>query len=156
MDGEGYLPAGSHQATIDELKAAFVDGVGDSMHRAAVFDRYLQHRAMVRDACEFRLQRIDGSFVTSKGQPADVDVITVVEGLAFDALPQHKQDLVRYLHRGHETRDSLGVDAFLLVRYTEGHPEHAVFAALEGHWTWQWSRIRGRGDRWKGFVEVAG
>lgn len=67
-DSDGNLPAGVHQATWDELAAAF----GTTAHRKKLLDGlYRAAQELKRAGCETLY--VDGSFVTTKDAPGDFD-----------------------------------------------------------------------------------
>src|ERR1043166_45451 len=77
FDERGFLPAGVHDCTLAELKARF--GVfQDSDRRPKLF---AQLESFVAEAEAARLVQwlvVDGSFVTAKPDPNDIDLILVV------------------------------------------------------------------------------
>jgi hypothetical protein len=84
FDDYGNLPPGIHRATIEEVRARFGDG---SPEREAEMDELA---AFVTWAKEFGIERIvvNGSFVTGKLAPQDVDVIILPGSQAtLSALP---------------------------------------------------------------------
>ena len=69
----GLLPEGVHDASVDELIAMFC--VGERQLRANALLEFVAH---VRDERIFRAVFFDGSFVTAKRSPRDVDVVLEV------------------------------------------------------------------------------
>jgi hypothetical protein len=155
LDSDGLLPPGVHPATPTDVERLLVYGLDNSEQRRKVFDDWMRHRATLLDLVSFRHQWLDGSFVTDKPKPGDADVVTIIDSLIFDGLTDARQTLVRKMHQGPTSKELWGVDAYLLVRYPEGHADHDTWVRGEAEWTWQWSRVRGRPDRWKGFLEVS-
>jgi len=68
---DGYLPEGRHTASEDEVVARF--GVGTS-HRADLMERLRRWLELARAVGAPRFF-IDGSFVTRKAMPGDVDAV---------------------------------------------------------------------------------
>jgi hypothetical protein len=68
---DGYLPEGLHQASEDEVAARF--GVSTS-HRTDLMERLRRWLELAR-AVGARRFLIDGSFVTGKAEPGDVDAV---------------------------------------------------------------------------------
>jgi hypothetical protein len=68
---DGYLPEGLHEANEDEVVVRF--GVSTS-HRAFLMER-LRHWLELARAVGARRFFIDGSFVTGKAEPGDVDAV---------------------------------------------------------------------------------
>lgn len=69
----GLLPEGVHDANMDEVIATFC--VGERQLRANALLEFVAH---VRDERIFRAVFFDGSFVTAKRSPQDVDVVLEV------------------------------------------------------------------------------
>lgn len=81
FDEKGNLPPGIHKADWNELEARF-DG---SPHRATLLARLREALLSLREAgC--RTAYVDGSFVTSKEDPADFDACWDPEGVDLDRL----------------------------------------------------------------------
>jgi predicted nucleotidyltransferase len=84
---DGTLPPGTYQATIDELLAAYPpineqrQILNDSVQRAVEELRKLDPSLVIY---------VDGSYVTSKAEPNDVDVLII--STRFSA-----RNLIRYL-----------------------------------------------------------
>jgi hypothetical protein len=77
----GNLPPGIHEATWDELTAAF----GSTPQRRQLLDGLLRAlRSLRRAGC--RLAYVNGSFVTAKQTPGDFDGCWDAQGVDPDAL----------------------------------------------------------------------
>lgn len=77
LDQNGFLPVGVHDCTLDELKARF-GSFQQSDQRPKLFARL---EAFLSEAKASRLVVsvvVDGSFVTAKPDPNDIDLILVV------------------------------------------------------------------------------
>jgi len=73
----GVLPVGVHVCTMEELRLRF-GRFQDSDRRVNLFTRLEQLVADLRQCRLFRAVVIDGSFVTKKPAPQDIDVIVVL------------------------------------------------------------------------------
>jgi hypothetical protein len=73
FDGQtGYLPAGDHNASLDEMEDRFC-----GTYRRRVIFTGLKRVVEQLEANGVRTIWVDGSFVTGKARPSDVDVIYV-------------------------------------------------------------------------------
>lgn len=133
----GDLPPGVHHASVDEIRQRFVTDVGDSAARRDIFERWLQHRRALLELVEVPAQWLCGSFVTDKHDPNDLDVVTILDGPAFDDLPPHRRLVVEMLVRGNYTERLWRVDAWPTFRYPADHPGREIATAatawLAGH-----------------------
>ena len=133
---DGYLPEGLHRATEAEITFRF--GAATSQRRRLI----LRFRRWIELARSIHAQRlcVDGSFVTSKAKPHDVDAVIW--------LPE---DFSRQVSRGDPS--AIELEMQLLTR----RPEE-IFAAEDRRdweeWLEFFSRTREPDGRRKGLVEV--
>ena len=148
----GLLPEGGHRATLTEVKAALVDDFTRSATRTAIFTWFTQYRRNLRELVKVRRTWLDGSFTTDKVDPADVDVVAEIDGASFDALPHHRQLLVRSLIEGTYTEEFWQCDSQPLVWYPKGHPGHSKYQLTAERWRhyYGWTRD----GKPKGWVEI--
>lgn len=86
FDIDGDLPPGIHHATFDELERRFSRFVV-SDRRINLFARFKQLVAMARRSGIVERLVLGGSFVTSKPDPNDIDIVIVLSSdLDLDAL----------------------------------------------------------------------
>jgi len=133
---DGYLPEGLHRASEAQVIFRF----GTSTHRrrrlALRLRRWLE---LAREVAARRLL-VDGSFVTAKQEPGDIDALVLLPA-----------DFQQQVDRGREA--ALELEAMLLTR----NPEEIFAAEDQDDWE-QWvqffSRTRESDDRRKGLVEI--
>ncbi len=76
LDQDGYLPLGIHDCSLQEVQNAF--GLfRQSDHRVKLFSRLQSYIQDLKSADIVHQVYIDGSFVTSKPEPGDIDLIAV-------------------------------------------------------------------------------
>lgn len=78
FNGDGHLPPGIHLYTIEQIKQAF-GSFQTTDQRPKLYKKLLE---LVEEAKGFDFMRyivIDGSFVTDKSDPGDIDLIIVVD-----------------------------------------------------------------------------
>jgi hypothetical protein len=149
----GLLPAGRHEATVEDVRAALVDAFEGSSTRAAIFSYWRDLREALGELVPVHAQWLDGSFTTDKPDPADLDLVTVVDGPAFDALPRHRRLLVASLIEGTYTEQFWSCDSNPLARYPEGDLGHHASVVVARRWESYFGHTRDGAE--KGFVEVA-
>lgn len=153
LESNGLLPPGIHRCTGGEIKATFVDKFPGSTTRPKLIDGWRLHRRALAEISSPRHQWVDGSFVTSKQDPADIDVASFLDGLAVDALEPHMFQLLRVLTGGNYTRQAWGCDSYLVTIYPSGHVHHDLYRRTRDYWKNWFGRTRD--GRQKGFLEVA-
>lgn len=95
FDEHGLLPIGVHDCTLDELRARF-GSFQSTDQRVWLFQKLVALLSEVRSARFAQCLLIDGSFVTSKADPNDIDLVLVLP-LAHDVtadLPLVQYNLV--------------------------------------------------------------
>jgi hypothetical protein len=82
LNPDGFLNPGVHEATLDEIRGEF-GGFQESDQRPKLYKRLEQlvDQLKVHEFVKFIV--VDGSFVTSKAAPGDIDVIVVVDPAIF-------------------------------------------------------------------------
>ena len=151
---DGLLPAGRHQVTTDVFRQQFVDAFGGSSTRARLFTRWQRHREALSSVVPIQAQWIDGSYVTDRLDPGDVDVVSLIDGPTFDALAPALQLMVSQLVSGSGTRAVWGIDSYLLPVYPGGHPLRPETVKGLTYWDNQWQRVKGNNQLTKGYLEV--
>jgi hypothetical protein len=122
LNSDGYLPAGIHSATLGEIEARF--GQGSELRRVQMESL----RWLVELAWRAGVRRIvvNGSFVTDKLEPNDVDCVLLVEpGFPSDdsaatelvsGLPFVNMELVDRDAFEHFTQRTFATDRNLVVK----------------------------------------
>lgn len=85
FDEHGHLyPYIVSEINLAEFEQIFVEGLPDVSHRRHLFDNYLRYVNDLKRAfdCQFH-QLLNGSFITTKEQPGDIDLVTF---LPFEVL----------------------------------------------------------------------
>jgi len=136
LNEHGFLPAGLHLASLEQVEAQF--GLTTEIRRA-LYRRLAEYIDLARHVGAVRFF-IGGSFVSSKPEPGDVDIVIWV-GDRF----------VRLLEAGDEK--ALNLELRFLTRIPK--EAFAVFDE-EGWLDWVefFSLVRGRRDERKGLIEV--
>ena len=128
FDKNGYIvPYETHQTTLDEFQQVFVDAFPESETRQRLFDNYLGWIFdFQRDIFPYFTQWINGSFVTQKLNPNDIDFVTFLEGGIFESMEKLKE-MDRFWSFSNEDK---GLDDNLLAVVEDQHPDFLEFARL--------------------------
>ena len=81
FNADGLLPEGIHSATLNEVRELF----GGNERRDQLLEGLVEALRLLR-AAGCRRVYINGSFVTAKERPNDIDVCWDIEGVDADAL----------------------------------------------------------------------
>lgn len=95
LNPDGLLPVGVHETSIDEIHERF-GGFQASDRRPRLFERLMAMVAAMKRSRLFESLLIDGSFVTAKTAPNDIDIVAVLRpGHDFERdLPMSEYALV--------------------------------------------------------------
>jgi uncharacterized protein DUF6932 len=77
LDAQGLLPVGAHDCTLDELRARF-GSFQSTDRRPRLFAKLEDFLVEARGSNVVQSLVVDGSFVTGKADPNDIDLIIVV------------------------------------------------------------------------------
>ena len=81
---EGCLPQGIYELTLNQVEREFSQN--KSMKRQEMFEHYKIHLDEIKKTGCCLNHWIDGSFVTLKENPADIDTLTEFDGIKIDEL----------------------------------------------------------------------
>ena len=133
---DGCLPSGVHLATLDEVRSRF----GESSERRRELMQRVVDWVDLAHAVEARRLVLDGSFVTEKHSPNDVDAVML--------LPKDFQGRI-------SRSDPSAWELEETIRYKEPQELHAAFNESQWDRILQFfSRVRLRIGIRKGHVEV--
>ena len=134
------LAPGRHVRTMGELERMCVMPFDTSatrpylMAKLRLLSEYLAAKVGTFDLW------VDGSFVTEKENPDDLDLTVVVDGDVADRLEPEAQDfLMGIMADQHAIPD---LHAFVVVTRPRGHPDHAALFALEEQMADWWQVMR--------------
>jgi hypothetical protein len=154
FDSRGHLkPYGIIPATVAELKVQLVDEF-TSTTRKDNFDKYVKYSDDLKSILKSGKlkQWVNGSFVTKKTNPKDIDLVTFVN---HALLKQHGNSLDKFKADGSWT--NYGVDAYIV----EVHPVDSKQNIFTAYDTQEWldlfmhSRLNRKGIKHpKGFLEI--
>lgn len=152
FDQNMELPTGRYLATIGEFEQRFVNTFPSSATRAKIYEGWRRRREELQSIVRVEQEWIDGSFVTGKSNPKDIDVVTFILAHEIDAIPISDRQRVLELTCGNHPKIVFGCDSYLATVLPEDHPFYNEFLRYRGYWDNQWSRSR-TGSQ-KGYVEV--
>lgn len=77
---------------------------------------------------------IDGSYVTAKSDPGDVDVVTFVPLDLLNTLDEDGRVLAMKMASGRAAKASYKTDSYLVAVTDEGHPQHHAYEQMRTYW----------------------
>lgn len=96
---------------------------------------------------------VDGSFVTEKINPADVDVVLCTDGRVYDEGTDQQRALLHTVNAN--LKEDLGCDSYLFLEYPQGHPLYEEGRRLREYWLRQFGVSRSGEPKGIAVIEVA-
>lgn len=147
---DGHMQAGLHKMTLNEIEDAFVTPFPHSSTRKNVIDGYKKHTIELTQILDQYVQFIDGSYVTNKNDPGDIDLACFADGDVVDSLPMADKMKLRALMAGKLTKATHLCDAYFCPSYPETHPKFEFYRSKRKYWMGEFGYDRT--DKPKGIV----
>lgn len=130
FDENGFLqPSKPIRADLEFLKENFVAPFPGSATRPFLFENYRRFVAdLQHEVFPYFEQWVDGSFVSLKPDPKDLDVVTFIDWQVFK---MRESVIDRYQSYNLEKQ---GIDAYFVPIYPENHPDWHKTARFYDHW----------------------
>lgn len=152
FNSDGYLEAGLHDLEFDEIVEHFVTAFPHSTSRQPIINGYSRHSDELRKIGLSCQQLLNGSFVSSKADPGDIDMVGFIDFDAVDALGPVDQQKLLALFNGKLTKDSHCCDAYFSPIVPESHPLFNKFRSQRKYWMGEFGYDRE--DRPKGIIRT--
>ncbi len=156
FDTSGHLlPYQKLTFTPDEFRRVFVDGFPNNITRRTIYADYQRFVTDLQSLISPTFTHwIDGSFVTMKNDPADLDVVTFLD---HGLIEQHEALIRERFKRTLARQYYPFIDAYIVDVYAENHPSHFFTLSDEAYWLNWFTKTKP--TRWrqalpKGFVSI--
>lgn len=157
FDTRGNLkPYEKIELSLDRFKKHFVDDFAkEYQKRSEIFDNYWDFiEAFEQEVTKDFIQWIDGSFVTKKSIPRDIDFVTLID---YQTYERH-QTIIENKFRRQAAKNAFGfVDAYVVKMYPVGHSQRWVSEYDLVYWKRWFSETRMNRVKkkyGKGFIEI--
>jgi hypothetical protein len=122
--------------------------------RRELYNKYEIYKDGIKKLCNKAdlKQWVDGSFVTKKLNPADIDLVTFID---FETFKVVEEELKNYIYPA--SLINYGLDCYLIIVYPEGHKLHSVYKADCAYWINQFDKTKPdkrHKSMPKGFLEI--
>lgn len=152
FDAIGNLPAGIHDYDMGQVKSEFVDSFPHSSTRPAILSGLTAYRSHLAAIVAHFEQILDGSFVTSKNDPNDVDCFISADANVINNLGPAEQIAFQQMVSGKVTQSTYRVDAYLCAYVPQGDPNYDNYRAMRKYWLGEFGFDRNENP--KGLVRV--
>lgn len=126
-DFPAIFPLGFHDLTLDGLEQVCVDSFSLSVSRRPIMDGLREFVKTLTDAGQAGKLWVDGSFLTEKIDPDDVDVVLPCDGQSYNSGPPEYRKMVDWVIANQKA--TLKCDSYVFFEYPQGAPLH-----VEGEW----------------------
>lgn len=147
---EPLLEPGLHVLDIDQLRALCVDRFPESTTRAEIIEGFMEVLLMIESSGLRGELWINGSYVTGKLNPQDIDFTFWHPPTQASASPVQVA-LMRDLSQRH-TFSRYRCDHYVAPEYPEGHILRRITVEQQRYWKKQWGFDRNKAA--KGFVAL--
>ncbi|MFB9077731.1 DUF6932 family protein [Flavobacterium procerum] len=139
-------------STVQEFKNEFVTKI-PTIQRKEIFEAYVKYNQDFKKVCNLDIlhQWINGSFVTKKTNPGDIDLVTFLD---YNIVLELGSKLNDFIFPNSEK--IYGVDAYIIEVYPENHNNNFRYISDKAYWLDRFTKTRRiRGNRLsKGFLEI--
>jgi hypothetical protein len=136
--------------TLPELRKLCVDAFPLSTRRDQLMRSVEGLCTAVSTALILSEVWVDGSFLTLKIDPQDVDLVVVAAGSVLPGTPQQSIVLRRIAARDFTT--PLPCDSYVIFEYPSGHPNYSIYELMRAYWIRQF--CFNRKDEMKGLAVI--
>ncbi len=155
FSSEGYItPIDKVQSDLHTFEELFVKNFANSVTRPRLWENYLAYLDNFRQKVTPNfVQWLDGSFVTLKENPNDIDLVTFIDYKIFEPMEEQKR-LEEFWSFNLEDK---GLDSYLLGVYPEGHPEYPVYEYNMRNWHIRYTNAKTSKkpiENVKGYIEI--
>lgn len=134
FDARGLLPAGVHSCDEVEFSRLLVNKFPGDPTRATIRNGFFKLRERAESHGVAGTQWVDGSFVTQKHGPSDVDVVLFVKAEVLNDLDDDgKAFVLDVLARPHGAM-SFKTDHYVVTVREPGHPQYDAYEKARLYW----------------------
>lgn len=134
FNAKGYLEPGLYPMDLNEIENILVTPFPHSSTRPSVMSGFRRHTADLQALVDEYTQFIDGSFVSNKNDPGDIDLVCFIDGDKVDALSPPQQAMLRELLLGPVTKASHYCDAYFCPSYPDTHANYDSYRSKRKYW----------------------
>ena len=134
------LAPGLHSLTVDGLRALCVDAFPNSRSRAGIMNNLCTVIARLQADGVSGALWVNGSFLTAKINPDDVDVVLRMEGILYDSGTQETRDAVDWLNDNLYATHK--VDSYVFYVWPAGHAMRWLGEYADLYWQKQFGQSR--------------
>jgi hypothetical protein len=144
------LPVGLHPKTLPELRQMCVTNFPLSTRRDPIMRSVEAMCTSISTALIRAEMWIDGSFLTQKIEPDDVDLLVTLDAQYLSGTPLQQQIVSRIASQ--DFKAPVQCDSYVHFQYPEGHASYWTAEFTRAYWMRQFGF--GRNDQFKGLAVI--
>jgi len=137
--------------TFEEI---FIKSFEDETTRLQLLENYRKYLVDFSEQITNQFtQWIDGSFVSTKRNPRDIDFVTIVDHKVFE----ERADLIDSRFRLKGGKETYEVDAYTVRKYPEEHSQYKIYEGELVYWDhlFSWTKKNRMKKKYrKGYIEI--
>lgn len=148
------LPIGRHALSMSGLRLLCVDKFPLSNTRTNIMDGF---ETVVERLVNSNIRGeiwVDGSFLTEKLEPQDVDFVLRIEADVYDNGTREQREVINWLND--DLKSSYFCDSYWFPVYPRSHPNYGIGEDLEAYWMKQWGLSRTDNVKGIAVIELPG
>ena len=147
------LPEGLHPVSLEQLKEMCVTNfpLSSTRERIMIGLERLISELKTRNVCTEVW--VDGSFLTEKTNPEDVDLVLCADGQVYDEGTEEQRALLSSV--GENLKAELNCDSYIFLEYPQGHPLYEMGLEMREYWLRQFGTSRRDEPKGIALLEVA-
>jgi len=155
FDERGNLkPYGKNNQNLNEFKDMFVENFTTESTRHAIYSNLEKYISEFKTeiTSNFKLW-INGSYVTDKMNPGDVDIVILVDR----EIAVKKEDLLQSKYLNKASLKEFNIDAYIVRTYPEDHKKYGITLSdllYWEHWFSNSKKNRAKKRYPKGYIEL--
>lgn len=132
---DGLLPEGIHTCDEETFYDRFVEKFPESTTRKLIAEGFLRLRHEVAEHGIDAKQWIDGSYVTIKQNPGDIDIVSFIDYERINSLPDDARSFCEKVLNGREhTKTHYQTHSFLVPTCSKDHPYYTIYNRSRLYW----------------------
>ena len=134
FNANGFLDPGIHDVELSAIEEHLVRGFPTSTTRPRIIDGYKRHRTDLETLNIELEQLLNGSFVSTKNDPGDIDLVCFADADTVDRLSPADQIKFRALTLGSSTKSTHLCDAYFCPTVPETDPRYLMVRQNRKYW----------------------
>jgi hypothetical protein len=119
------------ELSLSEFAEHFVNSFEPDTTRRGLFENYQRYVAELGEFLEYGyFQWVDGSFITTKRNPRDIDFVNFVDYRDYEK----SKSILENRFSPRTVRETYQVDAYIAPRYPKGHNKYVIYHSDSLYW----------------------